>query len=202
MPPDWWPSWEGEPCVIVASGPSASGVPLERAKGRARFVAINSSWRLCPWADALYAADFRWWDHVAGCPEFDGLKLTESDRAVEAGWGAQKVTVMRQDDRLHLSLSGTVGWGGSSGFQAFNLAVQFGCNPIVLVGFDASLKHGAHWHGRHPEGLSNPKPHSVDRWRKAMDNAARFVSGIEVFNCSPTSTLTRYRKARFEELFP
>jgi hypothetical protein len=66
--PDWFPDWHGETAVIVASGPSAAGVNLECAKGKAKFIAINDSWRLVPWADALYAHDHAWWEVWNGVP--------------------------------------------------------------------------------------------------------------------------------------
>mgnify|MGYP002145968013 CR=1 FL=1 len=153
MTPDWFPDWSGETCIIVASGPSAAAVPLEQAKGKAKIIAINDSWRLCPWADVLYGCDVKWWQQNKGLPGFAGMRLAGEKRAAEDYNGIHHIRVMHFDDRLHLDEKGTVGCGGNSGFQALNLALQFGCTRIILVGYDMRLDKGLHWHGAHPKEL-------------------------------------------------
>lgn len=91
---------------------------------------------------------------------------------------------------------GVIGWGSNGGFQAVNLAVQFGASRIVLVGFDMSLEKGTHWHGRHASPLNNPKQAAVDKWRIELDAQAPVLAsmGIEVLNASPHSRLTAFRR--------
>lgn len=186
----------------MASGPSAKDVPLEKAKGQTRFIAVNNSWQLCPWADALYACDWAWWNNAQGCPEFSGLKMSiDRKTCVEQDWGVRKVICNKVDDRLELKTWNTIGWGGNSGFGALNLAVQFGCTKIILVGYDMTAKHGSHWHGDHPAGMHNPSPKNTERWRRAIDAAGKQLAqvGIEIINCSPVSVLKTYPKMTFEE---
>lgn len=200
--PKWLPDWSGQTVVVVASGPSAAAVPLQVARDRARFVAVNNSWRLCPWADILLANDYRWWVAAEGCRGFAGLKLcTEPRAATEQGWNVRHVKCVRGDDRLVLAEPGTIGWGSSSGFGAFNLAIQTGATKILLVGFDARLDLGQHWHASHPKPLNNPSEKSIMRWRRAMDAAARQLRGlgVTVINCSAESALRAYPKMGFEE---
>lgn len=89
---------------------------------------------------------------------------------------------------------GEIGWGSNGGFQALNLAIQFGAAKVVLVGYDMSIEKGIHWHGRHPPGLNNPRQASVDKWRAELDAQAPMLQqmGIEVLNASPHSRLTAY----------
>lgn len=96
--------------------------------------------------------------------------------------------------------AGVIGGGGNSGFQAVNLAAQFGVREIILVGFDMHLGDGVHWHGRHPPGLNNPRASTVARWRERLDaQAARLARlGITVLNASPTSALTAFPKTTLE----
>lgn len=96
---------------------------------------------------------------------------------------------------------GIVGDGGNSGFQAINLAVQFGAARILLVGFDMRVDLGVHWHGRHGAGLGDPSEMNVSNWRRILDAAApRFAElGVEVINCSPISALTGYPVMNFSE---
>ena len=111
------------------------------------------------------------------------------------------MTVDRNSDKLLLGKFGFIGWGGNSGFQALNLAVQFGAKRIVLVGYDMRCDQGLHWHGPHGKGLNNPTPRNVERWRRVTDEAAdllRFL-GVEVVNCSPISALRAYPKMGLEE---
>ena len=100
--------------------------------------------------------------------------------------------------------NGLIGWGGNSGFQAINMAMQFGCARIVLVGFDMTLSNGFHWHADHEGELKNPTPGNVGRWRRAVDAIAPVADAydIEVINCSEVSALTSYPKMAFDEVFP
>jgi hypothetical protein len=196
--PSWFPDWSGQRCMIVASGPSALEQPVYEAKGVVRAIAINNSWRLAPWADALYASDAAWWrenDHAG----FAGLKVSRSDVP-----GVHKVNLRGQRgawyDHMIFDEPGTLGAGGSSGFQALNLAVQFGALDIALVGYDARVDNGIHWHGRH-ERTSNPTEAMAAAWAMYLDRAAKPLAdaGVRVVNCSPVSALEAYQKMGLSE---
>jgi hypothetical protein len=81
--------------------------------------------------------------------------------------------------------------GGTSAFQALNLAVQFGASRILLAGVDFV---GDHFHGPHPPALRNPSQAQFTKWRMAFDAAAPTLTawGVEVLNLSPISALTAY----------
>jgi len=205
--PDWFPDWSGETVVIVASGPSAKDVPLDLARGRAKIIAINESWRLAPWADALYAADSQWWEKSRGVPEFRGLRVTQGDATPRKYPRIRSISLVRTG-KIVRSPKGFLGAGSdsdghhaNSGFQALNLAVQFGTKRIVLVGYDMRIDLGFHWHGRHPDGMNNPRAAGIAVWRKVLDrNATRLsLMGVEVLNASPVSALTAYRKVTLDE---
>lgn len=197
----WMPDWTGETVVLVAGGPSAKDVPLVEGAGLAKFIVINTSWKLAPWADVLYGCDRHWWIKSQGVPSFPGLKVTQDKEVPGIYPEVRRVYTQRDSWRLLLGKRGWIGWAGNSGFQAFNLAVNWGAKKILLVGYDLTLAHGVHWHGRHPTGLSNPKPTTVENWRPRMDGAAETCKalGIRVINCSPISTLQNYPKMSYEE---
>ena len=196
--PDWYPDWAGQTIVVVASGPSAAAVPLASARGQARFIAVKTSLDLCPWAEALYACDYLWWDQNAGVPEFSGLKVTINRRASEA-WNLRLLRCGIGTSAMEFGELGRVAWGGNSGFNAVNFAAQLAPAKILLVGFDMTLARGVRWHRDHPGGLT-PGPHIVDRWRRCLDAAAPALvaCGIRVLNCSPDSALEGYEKMEFE----
>lgn len=201
--PSWFPNWAGEQCVIVASGPSAKNCDLESVRGRARVIAINSSWQLAPWCDVLYGCDFNWWEKQKGLPDFKGLKVSQDVKLSRHQWGVHLVRVIRGKDVLLFDKPGTIGWGGNSGFHCINLAAQFKVKRIVLVGYDMQCTHGLHWHGPHPSGLNNPTVPNVARWCRAVDAAAELLKkmGIEVINCSPVSALQNYPKMTLSAAF-
>lgn len=175
-------------------------VPLGLARDKARFVAIKTSVRLCPWADALYACDILWWQDNAGAPGFSGLKVTINRRASEAGWNVHLLrcgfsNAMEFDDL------GRVGWAMNSGFGAVNFAAQLAPAKIVLVGFDMTLAYGVRWHGPHPGPYRDPPPAFVESWRRSLDGAAGPLAarGIKVIDCSLTGALQNFEKRPFED---
>jgi len=200
--PEWYPDWEGETVVLVASGPSAVDINLDEGIGQAKFVAINKSVDLCPWADVYYCCDFQWWANYGGCPQFRGLKVCVDYRIKDKPkWGVHFLNCAKPDDRLILDRIGTVGWGGNSGFNCMNWVAQLKPAKIILVGYDMTKAWGSHWHEPHPLPLTNPTEFNVERWRRVMDAAAGQLreAGICVINCSPISSLKKYPKMSFLE---
>lgn len=192
-----WPDWAGETAVIVATGPSANAEPLEQYKGKARFFVIKGSWRLAPWADALYGLDRGWWLANDGARKFNGLKFSPSPSACKV-FGLQYVK-LRPRAEILTAEKGVIGCGlreggGHSGFQAVNLAVQFGVKRILLVGFDMSLANGDHWSA--DKGVAKADRKRTENWRVAMDGCVDQFDrlGVEVVNCTMASALTAYRK--------
>jgi hypothetical protein len=200
--PDWFPNWEGETIALIGSGPTAKKAGVDQLQGRAKVIAINESWQLAPWADMLYACDGNWWKLHAGLQKFKGLKLSYDVDACNMFRLKRVFIPDRTSDEILLEPLGHVGAGGNSGFQALNLAVQFGGRRILLIGYDMRVDLGEHWHPRHYPPLSNPHPNdNLPRWRRAIDKASKLFSqlGIEVINCSDVSMLKSYHKMTIEE---
>lgn len=169
------------------------------------MIVINNSWKLAPWADLLYACDLNWWRHNFGViSAFPGLKVTQ-DPAVphdpKFSGSVHRVKCNHAVDKLEVATYGEVGWGGNSGFQAINLAVQFGAKKIVLVGYDMRVDRGLHWHPDHPRGMHNPTARNVERWRRVTDGAAELLRAlkIEMINASAVSSLRAYPKMSLAE---
>lgn len=122
------------------------------------------------------------------------MKISQDGAAARAYGDVVRVHLRRNCHRVLLDRPGHIGDGGNSGFQAINLAAQFGARRIVLVGFDMRLDQGVHWHGRHPPGLNNPRLTHLPDWRVRIDRAAHVLAarGIEAVNASPVSALTAF----------
>lgn len=198
-----WPDWSGETTVIVGTGPSAKDAPLELAKGKARFIVIKRSWRLAPWADLLYGIDPGWWIANQGAREFKGMKASPSPTACRV-YGLRKVRLRPRAELLTKEI-GVIGCGlrsggGFAGFQAINLAYQFGSRRHILVGFDMTIANGAHWHKDY-RGVGKPDAARTERWRKALDGAAENFGamGLEVLNASAGSALRKYPKVELAD---
>lgn len=197
-----WPDWAGKACAIIASGPSAKTANVGALKGRLPVLAIKQCIELAPWADVVYGCDGPWWRHVRGLPKFAGLKLCYDAAACDE-FRLRKVEIPdKQSNRLLSGKTGVVGAAGNSGFQALNLAVQFGANRILLIGFDVHGRGGEHWYGRNNWGFANnPTEDNYRRWRAAFEAAAEDLAarGIEVVNASPLSDLRKFRRMSVEQ---
>lgn len=199
------PDWSGETAVIVGTGPSAGMLPLHLTAGRTKVIAIKGAWRFVPWADALYGIDVPWWIANKGAAEFGGLKFTPSPSAARAFRLHQ--TRLKSGARIILDPPLTLGCGlkhggGHSGWQAINLAIQFGSRQIVLVGFEMTLAHGARFNGG-GAGVGRADAKRIDGWRREMDAAIDQFTGIDcdVLNATPGSALRAYPKVDFAGLF-
>ncbi len=200
--PDWWPDWTGKVCAIIASGPSAKSAPITALRDKVKIIVINEGHNLCPWADVLYGCDAGWWQMRAGVRTFRNLKISQDERACRMFPEIRKVDVDPKSNELKIGTIGQLGAGGNSGFQALNLAVQFGVYKIILIGYDMRVDLGEHWHPRHYPPLSNPHPQdNIPRWRTAIDGAADTLKilGIDVLNCSAVSLLKAYPKMTIQE---
>lgn len=201
-PAQTWPDWTGRAVAIVASGPSAKTAGVGLLKDRLTTLAIKKNIELCPWAEVVYGCDFPWWSSVEGLKGFKGLRLAYADRACNE-FGCRKVQIPDiRCDRLLTETVGVVGAGGNSGFQALNLAVQFGAARILLVGFDCQDRAGVHWYGRNTApGMANPDEHNFRRWRAALARAATELQqlGVEVINASPISDVKGFPRRSVEE---
>lgn len=197
-----WPDWSGQTAVIVASGPSAADVPLHIAKGHARFLAVKDGWKLCPWAEYLYACDHHWWEANKGVLPFLGQRICYDVRTPDkfAALSFLKVEIKRSIEVFRFDYPGYLGWGGNSGFHAINLAAQWGAKRLILVGFDMRVDRGNHFFGDHPYTHNKPTAGACEKWAKHLDKQASVLTGrgIEVINCSPVSALTAFPKMSLE----
>jgi len=198
----WWQDWRGECVAIIGSGPSAKQQDIAQLRDRIHVIAVNESYRLAPWADVLYACELAWWTLHKGLDEYQGLKVAFDATACNTYPALKRVYIENKSgNEMLFDRPGYLGAGGNSGFQAANLAAQFGATGIMLIGIDCNLENGAHWHGRHPYHMNNPAPTNVARWCAAWDGVAGKLRamGIDVVNCSPSSALKNYSKMSIGE---
>lgn len=91
---------------------------------------------------------------------------------------------------------GRVHLGQNSGFQAVNLALQFGAETVWLLGFDMQPQGDRrHFFGEHPAPLNLRS--NYNRFIAEFNEAARLLpSHIDIFNCTPGSALRCFERGR------
>lgn len=189
--------WPGETVVCIATGPSLTHEDVASVRGRARVIAVNDAYQLAPWADCLYAADGKWWRWHQGVPGFAGLKFSINERA-DQNRSKLGAVILKNAGRRGLSLSPTgLTTGSNSGYQAINLAVHFGAQRIVLLGYDM---RGRHFFGEHPDKTVPPFDRSIAAFATLVAPLA--LLGVEVVNCTPNSALTCFPTASLRECLP
>lgn len=194
----WWPDWNGECVAIIASGDSTKRARVEQTRDRIRVFAVKKNIELVPWAEVCYGCDEAWWKMNKGLPQYPGLKLSHAKTLQNAYKDVQLVDIDTKRDEMLLEEPLRVGNGGNSGFQALNLALQFGASHIVLVGFDMG---GEHWYGRNKPPMNNPDENNFRRWVEGFDRAASSLkkSGVEVVNASLNSRIKCFPKLELEQ---
>ncbi len=198
------PDWIGRTAVCLASGPSLSAadvsqVGLAWASGRAKVIAVSDTYRLAPWADAVFSADLNWWKlhHPQLCRRDDvKAELWTGDNVAAARFGINR---MRMANRPGLGTY-QLHTGGNSGYMAVNLAFLWGAARIVLLGFDMQATDGRkHFFGDHPSPLVQQQ--NFGEWRHRFDGLAADLQqrGVAVVNCTRTTALECFPRADLAE---
>jgi hypothetical protein len=202
--PKWFPDWSGEAVAIVACGPSAKSANIRAIEAVGMpTIAIKEAhtlFRKRP-PTMVYGCDMPWWRHARGLPKYAGLKVSYPKQLATEYPDIKFVNVLGTGDELVMEPLGTVGGGGNSGFQALNLAVQFGASRIILVGFDMSGDDRIHFYGANTWlGSSNPNGVNFARWLKAMKTASLQLRdlGVEVTNASMVSAIGGFLREPLE----
>lgn len=177
--------WTGELCFLCATGPSfteevAARVNAAKAADpeHVHVITVNDAYLRVDDPDIVYACDWRWWQlhlkkgvGLLSDSKFDGRRVSASPNNMPSWAKIQRIpgssrpqqNVRGRKHQTFMRGKWTVTWAGSSGFQAANLALHTGADPIVMCGYDCRFDADkeAHFFGRHPSGFSNPTLHSL-----------------------------------------
>jgi hypothetical protein len=198
----WWPDWRGECVAIVGSGPSVKNLDLKILQDRIHVIAIKVAVDLCPFAEIVYGCDAPWWVSRNGLPKFKGLKIFHGAPAAQFK-ELHRCEIDISKDQILTAEPMKIGNGGNSGFQALNLAAQFGATNILLVGLDCHDRGGVHWYGRNTWlNANNPMQTNFNRWMKGFDAAKKDLKnlGISVVNTSMESEIKSFPKQQLPEV--
>lgn len=179
-----------EPCAVLASGPSLgfddyADVKAIKESG-IKTIAVNSTWKVAPFCDVIYAGDTVFWKHNDKEIDIDAVRWTCARNAMglyRCNYRARKIKP-----------------GYNSGALAIELAANvYKAKPIILLGFDVSLKHGIHHHGKHKH-TANPTMDRVKKWNQQFRCLSERIEKATVYNCSRYSELGYFEKRNLIEV--
>lgn len=198
---------QGGTVLCVASGPSLTAADVALCRDRVdAAIAVNTSFRMVPWATVLYAADAQWWEDYPDAQTFQGLKVSIETSKMPK-WYAKfpHVHILRNTGERGLERK-PIGLrtGFNSGYQGIGLAVHLlggGPGRILLLGYDMQLgpKGETHHHGKHPHHRGS----SYARWLPAFQTLVEPLRslGIEIINCTRRTKLTAFPQLTLDEVF-
>ncbi len=189
--------WPGCTMVLLGDGPSLELQDVNAVRGRARVLAMNTSFRLAPWADVLWSYHTRDLQQVSGVdPQtYRGLILSAEQAPVP--WPLVALTAA---EGLDLNPTG-VCHGNNSGYSAINLAVHLGAKRIVLLGYDCCAAEDGKVNFARPADYAGRRAYSFELWRKRFATlvAPLRAAGVEVLNASRRTALECFPRVVLEE---
>ena len=194
------PIWQGETCYILGGGPSLKAVDVERLRG-ARVIAVNEAYLLGDWLPVVFFGDCRWYVwHKSRLLHFGGLKVTTCRTCVNQP-GIKRMRKVNHPRGLE-SRRDALKWNWSSGAAAINLAVHFGVQRIVLLGFDMrAVGKETHWHDHYTH---DPKRDPYARFLKGFPDLAKALASlrVECVNACPGSALQDFPIVEPDSVLP
>ena len=200
----WWTiprCWEGQDAFVICGGTSVTDEQLEMAR-HGNTICVNSAFKFAPWSDYLFFADMRWWtlELKNVVQVFEGSVITTSGKAM----GFAKLHKLKRtspgpgqgmgDGRQTVCLRRT------SAHSAIEIAFKMGAARIFLLGIDNRGGEGGRDH-RHEE---YPWVRRSDQWTPKVEDLKHLAEElkkhpVEVYNCSPISTLKYWPKVNLED---
>jgi hypothetical protein len=170
--------FKGQTVACIASGPSLTKSDCELIEqSKIPTIAINMSWKMARFAKIIYAGDFVWWQHYRNEIDIDAEQWTCCKRS------ADDYKINYHDKR----------GAYNSGLRAVELALEMGASKVLLLGYDASVDNGTHWHADY-KLTRNPDELRCHKWLRYFDH----LRGKNIINCAPNSALTQFPKMTLE----
>lgn len=150
-------------------------------------IAVNSTWKLAPWCDVLFAGDMRWWKSYGHEVDIPAMRISNSKTA-GTKYGAAPMRRSEASNGSH-----------NSGMLAIEWAIQKGATKVYLLGFDCSIENGTHHHGDHMK-TPNPTEGRCHSWQKQFKRLAKHYPKAQIFNCSRETELMAFPLASLESV--
>lgn len=202
------PGFRNNPGIIIGTGPSLDVEMVKRAQAcGAKLFGINNTY-LDFDLDVWIACDPSW-HRIYSPVKGDFLKFhwdksicdKHGYHYIEGRWG----TGPNRCDGLSLDQR-YIAYGHSSGFQALNLALHFGCSPILLVGYDMHYDSSARHYFSGLSGTDGEYPQEIRKFSKfnglvtCYEQVAK--QKLNIINCTPGSALRCFDDSDLYSQFP
>lgn len=143
----------------------------------------NSTFKACPWADALFAMDRDWW--------------TKYLREVDETFRGERFSNNKLSGKMRVTHV-TINAHANSGIGAIATALAAGASKVILLGYDCQHTGGqTHWHGDHPNGLGNAA--KVDKWPEKFALFKAENKDANIINASRETALTMFPRMTLED---
>lgn len=172
--------------AVCASGPSLCRDDIYHLiDNKIPVMTINSSWKLYPECQYIFAGDEVWWKNNHHIIDSSAQKWTSNESAAKI-YGI---------NHFKIQIESTI----NSGLVAIFFAMSLGFENVILLGYDCSIEKGIHWHGKHLR-LNNPNSSSIRRWRTEFELfSPELRRRGNVVNCSHETRLSCFPKAGLEK---
>ena len=186
--------------AIIATGPSVDETQAEKIHAAGvKTCVVNDGWRLAPWADLLYACDYRWFDvhYDTVRAGFAGEIWTVDKKASEKYAGLNYIPGKNGDG---LAENEPIHYGGNSGYQAINLLyARYDAAVIILVGYDMGHDNGKkHFFGDHPGALDVNSPYPM--FVRAYETIGKpEATGLTIINATRKTALTCFPQMTIDD---
>lgn len=194
--------FEGQPCFIVAGGPSLVCFDWRKLAGK-NAIAINRAHEVMPNAQVLWWSDAAFWRrnqdallaHPAPWKATCQIEYREGE--VPASIHEYRFTGLQGFD----ADPGRLRHGNNSAYAAMHLAVHLGASSLVLLGVD--MQHGAagrtHFHAGH--GIPHLQATLTGMMLPHFASLAPALAerGIPVLNASEQSALRVWPRCTIEQ---
>lgn len=178
--------WRGRNAAVLASGPSMTEQDAIAVRDAGFItIAVNSTWKLAPWCDVLYAGDARWWKAYGQEVNIPAKRFCRTSDA----WKTHKAKYSKT--RMHNAYN--------SGQMAIEFAINKEPDLIVLLGFDCSVKNGIHHFGPHKK-TPNPNPERARRWLPQFERINETYPHANIVNCSRFTEIAAFPKEKLEHV--
>ncbi len=185
--------------VVIGTGPSLTNEQLKKVSHLRRFGA-NRAFEFD--IDVVHGCNYQFWDYYwprvkdykcqkwTTRPELEGKY--EGLNYIEERWEPGLST----DKNYICAHHGT-------GPQVLNLALHYGCEKIILIGWDMRYLERRHYFGEYPSALQH-WPRTGPRGEftgliKEMETIRPEDYGIEIINCTPGSAMTCFHTMELDD---
>lgn len=145
------------------------------------MIVTNTTFRMAPWADVLWAMDMAWWKRYI--------------EEVREGFAGERMTLSRNGLGI---ATAPVNHYRNSGGGAVALAIHRGATRVVLLGYDMQYTRGkTHWHGDHPRGLGSAG--KISEWPAEFERLKRDHPDVIIINATRETALTCFPRMPLEQ---